>query len=182
MLLDLFGDRSRRGCFFSFKALPCFSSDGSATTSDFKGLASVDNSLVERFFRCNISGFFFSTSLFFILRSPSFNAPPHDCFPCTFDPLLSCVELRVLKEIFVWEGGLSDMVLVYILFFLSCLEVSASALTNNFKLPVFERHLGHCHFPGGARLRGGSRHSKWYVRGQLSQHSKLPPRSHSTHS
>ena len=155
LLLDLFGDESvHGGYFFSFKTLPCFtifSSEGSPTNSDFEGLTFSDNSLVERFFKCNISVFFFSPSFFFILGSPPFNVPPDDCFPCSFDPILSCVELRVLKETFVWEGGLSDVVLVSVLVVLSCLEVSASALPNSFKLPFFGRHLGHCHFPGGGR-------------------------------
>lgn len=142
-----------------FKTLPCFTifSSESSTNSDFEGLVFSDNSLVERFFKCNISVFFFSTSLFFVLVSPPFIVPPDDSFPCSFTPVLSCVEFLVLKETFVCEGGLSDVSLAYVLVLFSRLEVSTSALPNNFKLTFFGRHLGHCHFPGGARYIGDRR-------------------------
>jgi hypothetical protein len=51
----------------------------------------------------------------------------------------------------LWGDGLSDVVFARILLVLSRLEVSASALTNNFKLTCSVRHVGHCQFPGGAR-------------------------------
>lgn len=127
-------------CFFTFKALPCFScfsSEDFPSNPDFDDVVSVDSSLVERFFKCNINGFLFSTSLSFAPGSSSLNAAPRD----------------VLKEaLFCGDGdGLSDVVLVRILLVLSRLEVSASALSKSFKLTFFVRHLGHCQFPGGAR-------------------------------
>ena len=61
------------------------------------------------------------------------------------------------KKTFVCEGGLSDAVLAYVLVLFSRLEVSTSALPNSFKLTFFGRHLGHYHFPGGARYIGDRR-------------------------
>ena len=40
----------------------------------------------------------------------------------------------------------------------------------------------HFHSPFGNFDNGGSRHAKWYVNGQKSQHSRLPPISQMLHS
>ena len=45
-----------------------------------------------------------------------------------------------------------------------------------------DTQLIHFHLPSGSFDNGGSRHAKWYVNGQKSQHSRLPPISQMLHS